>query len=298
MNSQYVQIIPHSKKYEFTKTGFEIVKVLLSEGKTYTYISRIFGINPDTLSLLCRESGIAKDNRRIYTINENYFSNIDLPEKAYWLGFLDADGSINRNKINLTLQRRDEKTIQKFLDSIGSNKPIKYKTVYLKGEKECKQAYVSIDSISLVKDLERYGCARNKSLTLFPPVLLSKDLVPYWVLGYMDGDGSISTFSDKNRNNYLRLKISFTGTKEVLEFIKKFFQNSAKIVREHHCQNNTYRFSVTETKAIDFLTYVYSDRRIYEISLDRKRDKFFEYMRYRKERHASKSTRNSAQQGI
>ena len=292
MNSQYIQIIPHSKRYEFTEKGLETVKALLLEGKSYVYISRIFGINPDTLSLLCKKSEVARDNRRIYTVNESYFNKIDSVEKAYWLGFLEADGSINRNKINLTLQRRDERAIQNFLDSIGSDKPIKYKTVYFKGEKECQQAYVSVDSLSMVKDLERHGCTRNKSLTLSPPIFLSKDLVPYWILGYMDGDGSVSIFSDKSRNGCIRFKIGFTGTKEVLEFIREFFQNSAKITQEHRCRNNTYRFVVTETKAIDFLSRVYSNRRIYEISLDRKRNKFFEYMRYRKERNASKSTRN------
>ena len=29
-----------------------------------------------------------------YTVNENYFENIDNEEKAYWLGFLYADGYV------------------------------------------------------------------------------------------------------------------------------------------------------------------------------------------------------------
>ena len=31
----------------------------------------------------------------LHTLNENYFETIDIPEKAYWLGYLYADGHIS-----------------------------------------------------------------------------------------------------------------------------------------------------------------------------------------------------------
>lgn len=297
MNTKYIQTIPSSKKYEFTEEGFRLAKALLSENKSYAYISKIFEITPETLSLLCKENKIDKDNRRKYTINENFFKEINTPEQAYWLGFLDADGYVYRNKIILALQKQDESTIKKFLTSIGSNKSIKYKTVLFDGKKECHQAYVSVDSIVMVQDLAKYGCTTKKSLVLAPPTFLSKNLIPYWILGYMDGDGCVSIFLD-TKTKVRRLKISFTGTKEVLEYIKQYFRNAAKIIQEHRCHNNTYRFAITETKAIEFLSKVYSDKTIYKISLDRKRNRFFEYIDYRKERNASKSIRNSAESSI
>lgn len=36
-----------------------------------------------------------------YTINENYFKEIDSPEKAYILGFLYADGCTSNNTISI-----------------------------------------------------------------------------------------------------------------------------------------------------------------------------------------------------
>lgn len=291
MNVDYLHKIEHSKKIDFTEQGLEKAQELLSQGWSYNKISKIFGINPDSLSLLCRQYGINKDNRRKYTVDENYFENITTPEQVYWLGFLDADGYIYRNKITLTLQKQDEQTIQHLLDSIQSNKQIQHKTVCLDG-KYFSQSYVSIDSIKMVKDLEKYGCVPRKSLVLLPPSCLALELIPYWILGYMDGDGCVSVFLDK-RTNTQRLKISFTGTYEVLIFIKQYFNTSANIVQEHRCTNNTYCFSITETKAIEFLHMVYSNKRIYQISLSRKREKFYKYVKYRKERYASKSTGNS-----
>lgn len=178
MNTKYIQTIPSSKKYEFTEEGFRLAKALLSENKSYAYISKIFEITPETLSLLCKENKIDKDNRRKYTINENFFKEINTPEQAYWLGFLDADGYVYRNKIILALQKQDESTIKKFLTSIGSNKSIKYKTVLFDGKKECHQAYVSVDSIVMVQDLAKYGCTTKKSLVLAPPTFLSKKSNP------------------------------------------------------------------------------------------------------------------------
>lgn len=42
-------------------------------------------------------------------VNENIFENIDTEEKAYWLGFMFADGCINRtsDRIELSLKEED-----------------------------------------------------------------------------------------------------------------------------------------------------------------------------------------------
>lgn len=41
----------------------------------------------------------------------NYFHNIDSEKKAYWLGFIVADGNISKttNRISITLNSDDEK---------------------------------------------------------------------------------------------------------------------------------------------------------------------------------------------
>lgn len=54
-------------------------------------------------------------NKR-YSIDENYFDNIDNQEKAYFLGFLYSDGYNNTDKgeIVLNLQERDEEILIKF----------------------------------------------------------------------------------------------------------------------------------------------------------------------------------------
>ena len=36
------------------------------------------------------------DNLKKYTANYNFFEKIDTEEKAYWLGFIAADGHVSR----------------------------------------------------------------------------------------------------------------------------------------------------------------------------------------------------------
>ena len=50
----------------------------------------------------------------IYTIDYNYFKEIDTEHKAYWYGFLLADGHINDKIINLCVQNKDIDILNQF----------------------------------------------------------------------------------------------------------------------------------------------------------------------------------------
>ena len=54
---------------------------------------------------------IKNTNRVNRRIDSSYFSKIDSPEKAYWLGFLFTDGSVDHyrstGRIRLQLQEQD-----------------------------------------------------------------------------------------------------------------------------------------------------------------------------------------------
>ena len=47
--------------------------------------------------------------RRKYQVNEFFFDEIDSEEKAYWLGFIYADGYVNTNgnKFGINLSLKD-----------------------------------------------------------------------------------------------------------------------------------------------------------------------------------------------
>ena len=54
--------------------------------------------------------------RKKYYLKEDIFDNIDTEEKAYWLGFLYADGNVanNASRIRLSLAENDLEILEKF----------------------------------------------------------------------------------------------------------------------------------------------------------------------------------------
>src|SRR5690606_19828606 len=83
------------------------------------------------------QSSLSRSQR--YTIQEDYFAQIDSHKKAYWLGWLMSDGNVHTaNKggkiIRISIQRRDEHILDEFRKDIKSNAPISRRATTLGGK--------------------------------------------------------------------------------------------------------------------------------------------------------------------
>lgn len=84
-------------------------------------IEREYGVTRQSVAIFLEKEKIktTKGNHfRKYTHDYNFFKNIDTEEKAYWLGFMFADGYIvNKSKtygedaFGITLHANDIKTL-------------------------------------------------------------------------------------------------------------------------------------------------------------------------------------------
>lgn len=129
---------------------------------------------------------------RKYTLNEDFFDKIDTEEKAYWLGFIAADGCVYCAKnvckrLIIALNRGDRGHLQKFLDAIESNHPIVDKIGY----KNTQESWITICSAKMFRDLNNVGITPAKSQTAIAWNGPSDLMQHYW-RGVMDGDGFIS----------------------------------------------------------------------------------------------------------
>jgi hypothetical protein len=127
-----------------------------------------------------------------YTLNENFFDVIDNEKKAYWLGFISADGCINsgkKNRLAIRLSAKDSIILNGFLEDVESNKSIYYS---MGGKsKNLNFARVVIDNLTLISSLKRLGITPQKSLTLEFCKQVPRRLINSYIRGYFDGDGSI-----------------------------------------------------------------------------------------------------------
>lgn len=75
----------------------ELRRLVEEEGKFLQELEDIFGFDKTTMKRICIENNIKRPNlnRVNMRLKENYFSVIDSPDKAYWLGFLFTDGSVD-----------------------------------------------------------------------------------------------------------------------------------------------------------------------------------------------------------
>lgn len=222
--------------------------------------------------------------KRKYTYNDNYFENIDDEHKAYWLGYIMADGCIRyvKNKtseIRLTfcILRKDMKHLDKLCNDLNTNAKITECTTFLKDtQKYYQMATLKIYNKKIVEDLISHNCLPNKSLNEKIPNI-SKELYRHFIRGYFDGDGCFSW-------NIETLKSSFNIVSgyEILKFILKIINTELNLDNLSLCKDNSndklYYISYgNKNGIIKIMNWLYKDSTIY---LDRKYDNYKTYLKH------------------
>jgi hypothetical protein len=151
---------------------------------------------------------------------EDYFRIIDTKEKAYWLGFIYADGSIYKayekddfTRFAIRIARKDEILISRFAQTIGFNKkyilPYDRKKIRDGKVKVYKMIKMEFKSEEFTNYLKELGVIPKKTFCIKLPNLGSREFEIAFLLGFFDGDGREGTTNLRS------------GNKMFLEQIKK-----------------------------------------------------------------------------
>lgn len=214
-----------------------------------------------------------------YSVNQDYFKVINNEWKAYWLGFLYADGCNRINKrgtkneyiLMTSLCVADFGHLEKLNNSLQSNNPIKEHDIKLNGN-IYKSAKLTICNKEICLDLNVLGCTPRKSLTLEFPTedKLPKHLIRHFIRGYFDGDGCIHINLEKRT-----VVANILGTYDMLYSINKILCEELKMEErliKQKKDNKAYDFAINGlTNINNFYKYLYKDCNIY---LERKLKKF------------------------
>lgn len=222
-----------------------------------------------------------------YEYNKDYFSKIDTSDKAYWLGFLYADGSINRfykgeklksMTLELGLAYKDKGHLEKFKKCLETNIPIFEKTNKLNG-KEYKSVRIQLNNTKICYDLCDLGCTPNKTFDIkFPTFdIVPKEFMRDFIRGFFDGDGCISVSEMAGKPHIM---LTITGMSDMLQSISDFLisENVIRVKPKIHKdkrQKSTYNvyFYGTDSNK-ELLDYLYKDSNIY---LDRKYNQYVDF---------------------
>jgi hypothetical protein len=223
---------------------------------------------------------------KTYHFNEHFFDTIDSQEKAYFLGFLYADGcnSASRNNIKCTLSEKDKDILLKFSTLLGSKKPLRY--IISQNPKWSNYVELSLYSKHLSQRLQELGCFQNKTYIITFPDWLATELYPHFIRGYYDGDGCLVHTKTTGNGCF-----SIVGTENfclsLQEIFKSFTQVTSYITTrhpEHH--NNIRTFCISgNLQILKVLNWLYQNSTIY---LERKYQKFIDFKLTIEAKHRSK----------
>jgi hypothetical protein len=210
-----------------------------------------------------------------YICNDSFFEKIDTENKAYWLGFLFADGYVRNRKesfsVELKLASKDKEHLLKFREDIESDSKIrdtKIERIYKGRNVTYHTSELAIYSKKMFQDLTKHGCVEKKSLILDRPKNLPDNLIRHFIRGYFDGDGCITIYKQKNKIEY---KIIILGTNNLLSWINDVLSLNL-IAKKNITNRNNISILQYNTKDKDLLfNYLYSSSTIF---LERKYKKF------------------------
>ena len=258
----------------------ELFRQVYNEIGNNSIIAKIFNVSDDTIEYWRIKYNIEKSDKwrnanRKYKLNHHFFKEIDNEEKAYWLGFLMADGCVVRtdshktyNRLEVHLKSSDYMHLKKLNNSLNANYPIK---IFNKTNKTLDFDYsiarLRITSSILVSDLIKNNITPNKTGKEIIPNTVPKKLIKHFIRGFLDGDGTITV----NKTSGF-CSSSITIIEEINNFIYKELNMKCNILKSND-NVPIYTISYSSKKSKILLDYLYKDSKIY---LDRKYKRYID----------------------
>lgn len=208
-----------------------------------------------------------------------FFQSIDTEEKAYWLGFIFADGTIVKtapsvschNRLCISISIVDLEHLYAFCDSIhASHDMVSISSPQINASGTTSQTcYIHCDSIDMANDLKSHHCIPRKTYLPAFPNDIPVALMPHFIRGYFDGDGCISGSK--------RPQFEITSEKTAIERIQSYLIDACHLnkTKLRFCRNAyTLRYG-GENQIRRIYHYLYDNAHVF---LSRKYNKFRSYV--------------------
>jgi len=248
------------------------ITFLYKKGETLENIAKKYKVSSPTIKRYLVLNKVSIRKNRKYNFNENYFEEINTEKKAYFLGYLFADGNIrealnkDRNSpiynCRLNLHEKDKYILDYFKKDINSN-------YELRKQLNTNCYYFILCSKKLCKDLINLGCVPNKSLILKFPDKLNKIYYNHFIRGYYDGDGC--SFLSKKDNKIIGTIITIMSTFQFCNKLYEILKNNninCKIEKYNKNKNkkNTYYLKIyARNDQVKFINFIYNKSNIFLI---------------------------------
>ncbi len=205
-----------------------------------------------------------KNKQMQYSFDENYFSEINTHEKAYILGLMYSDGWVLGNSSQIGLGSDDKEIINSFAAEL------KYFGKISRNSVNQDHSIIRINNNKLKNDLIKLGVVPKKSLILTFPSFeqVPEKFINSFILGYFDGDGTISS----RRHKGAKIISSTFFCEGLVRFLNSVGIKTGRIHLAKPNKPLTSYFGITGIENLaKFKNYIYKDSKHF---LGRKREKF------------------------
>lgn len=263
------------KAREVSQEYLNDILISYENGESVKALSKRLAVSQNFIRYRLIKNNIKIRNRQDSVKSEciihNYFEQLDSEEKAYWLGFLIADGCIFKNMVIIQLGAIDEGHLVKFRNCVNSDSNI-YKcrgSAYTLGY----GVRIQVSSPQIVNDLKKFGIVPNKTKICKKPEGIPIELERHFWRGCIDGDGCITTPFLKRLNRRVP-KLHLCGTYDLVSEFNKYCCTVLGVPGNkvsYSKGGNNYEIAFTPNRTMALLNHFYGDC---TISLDRKYAEF------------------------
>ncbi len=227
--------------------------------------------------IIFKNGGKFIEKTRHFAFNENYFENIDTEDKAYFLGFIVADGCISDKTNSIKIIQKEQEILfkfKKFIEFDGNIFQSKSRNISI----------ITVTSEKIKKDLFNLGITPNKTRTVKYPSI-PENLQSHFIRGVFDGDGCISIREDK-RDGQKRGQFNIcSGNQDfIIEFYNKI-SNYANLSNKNKIRNPKGTYYVVDWGGLSDLEkihdFLYKDASVF---LTRKKETFDKVVSITKEK--------------
>jgi hypothetical protein len=161
-----------------------------------------------------------------YSFFENYFHDLSYLN-CFFAGWIAADGCIwekeskyikNHHSFRWQLHSIDENALHLFKSELQSNAKItkvKNKRITKRGTQEIHSVFLLSNIGKMAHDLKNnFSIIPNKTLILSPPNILSTEFKLAYLIGYINGDGSIFITDSGLKNENKKISINIVSSSQ------------------------------------------------------------------------------------
>ena len=251
-----------------------------NELKNIKKVAISFGVSTRPIKRILDKNEILLTNRR-YNVNHKYFEVIDNEEKAYWLGFLFADGCVRKPKsgsqLVLKLSIKDEEHLNLFKKNIESEHNIFYSVSQVMSKSNVlsisNNCVLRVSSNEIVEGLIKQGCVPRKTFIIERP-RINDNLIRHFIRGFYDGDGNFF-YSEKTKMSAITIVSASDKFRAFLIDVMSSIPGIGKI----HLDEKRYTIKIVNIEGVmNFLSYIYDNS---NIELKRKKEYYEKYREYR-----------------